>query len=200
MDVERHVAPALLASDDERERSVATLRDAVVEGRLTLEEFSERVGAAQLARTQPELAALLADLPVSAPAPVALVAVHRAFGSRLVRGGPWELRGRMSFRSVFGTITLDLREARLIGDEVWLEVHNFFGTVTVIVPAGIPVTVDGGGLFASQVIEPAAATPAPGAPRLHIRVSGPGGTLYVRGHKPVGLTERLLRAAGVDPA
>jgi Domain of unknown function (DUF1707) len=32
-----------LASDAERERSIALLRDAVGEGRLTLEEFSERL-------------------------------------------------------------------------------------------------------------------------------------------------------------
>jgi hypothetical protein len=36
--------PAIRASDEERERSVVLLRDAVVSGRLTLEEFSERVG------------------------------------------------------------------------------------------------------------------------------------------------------------
>jgi hypothetical protein len=37
-------------------------------------------------------------------------------------------------------------------------------------------------MFASQVIEPPAAAPVPGSPRLRIRVSGPGGTLYVRSH------------------
>ena len=53
----------ILASDAERERSVALLRDAVGEGRLTLEEFSERVGLAQAARTDQELARLTGDLP-----------------------------------------------------------------------------------------------------------------------------------------
>jgi hypothetical protein len=52
----------------------------------------------------------------------------------------------------------------------------------VVVPDGITVTVDGGGMFASQVIEPPASPPVPGSPRLRIRVSGPGGTLYVRSH------------------
>jgi hypothetical protein len=47
--------PALLVSDADRERGVALLRDAVVDGRLTLEEFSDRVGAAQLARTEQDL-------------------------------------------------------------------------------------------------------------------------------------------------
>jgi hypothetical protein len=46
----REPRPApILASDAERERRVAPLRDAVGEGRLALEEFSERVGLAQTA-------------------------------------------------------------------------------------------------------------------------------------------------------
>jgi hypothetical protein len=45
----------ILASDAERERSIALLRDAVSEGRLTLEEFSERVGLAHAARTDQDL-------------------------------------------------------------------------------------------------------------------------------------------------
>ena len=46
----------ILVSDAEREHSIALLRDAVGEGRLTLEEFSERVGLAQAARTDQQLA------------------------------------------------------------------------------------------------------------------------------------------------
>ena len=53
----------ILASDAERERCVALLRDAVGEGRLTLDEFSERVGLAHAARTDQELAHLARDLP-----------------------------------------------------------------------------------------------------------------------------------------
>jgi hypothetical protein len=39
--------PPILASDAEREHSIVLLRDAVTSGRLTLEEFSDRVGRAQ---------------------------------------------------------------------------------------------------------------------------------------------------------
>ena len=41
--------PAILASDAEREHSIALLQGGVVEGRLTLEEFSDRVSRAQAA-------------------------------------------------------------------------------------------------------------------------------------------------------
>ncbi len=146
----------ILASDAERERRVALLRDAVGEGRLTLEEFSERVGLAQAARTDHELARLTHDLPddstTSAP-PAAGSEVHRAFCSHLIRSGPWSLPAHSSWRSIFGTIDLDLRQARLGGPETALEVYNLFGTVTVIVPDGVEVVVRGGGLFASQKIE-----------------------------------------------
>ena len=60
----------ILASDAEREQSIALLRDAVGEGRLTLEEFSERVGLAQAARTDQELARLVRDLPGAASSPL----------------------------------------------------------------------------------------------------------------------------------
>ncbi|HUA48125.1 MAG TPA: DUF1707 domain-containing protein [Solirubrobacteraceae bacterium] len=170
-----------LASDAEREQSIVLLRDAVTSGRLTLEEFSDRVGHAQLARTDRELAALTVDLPAVAPASPAVEPVkHRALCSKLVRRGAWELPPRSSWRSLFGTIVLDLRQARLPGPEVELAIYNLFGTVTVIAPAGVAVDVRGGGAFASQVLEPPAFVPPDGAPRLRINVSGPGGTLYVR--------------------
>jgi Domain of unknown function (DUF1707)/Cell wall-active antibiotics response 4TMS YvqF len=180
----------ILASDAEREQSIVLLRDAVTSGRLTLEEFSERVGRAQLARTDRDLAALTVDLPSAAPGVPAVGAVrHRALFSKLVRRGAFELPARTSWSSYFGTIVLDLRQARLDGPEVELEIYNLFGTVTVLVPAGVLVDVEGGGPFASQVLEPPAFLPPPGAPRLRIRVAGPGGTLYVR--SSLGWRERI---------
>jgi len=173
----------VLASDAERERSIALLRDAVGEGRLTLEEFSERVGHAQAARTDQELARLARDLPGDPAAPTPPTAAseqHRAFCSHLVRSGPWSLPPQSSWRSIFGTIDLDLRQARLAGPETALEVFNLFGTVTVIVPEGVEVVVRGGGLFASQKIESPERPPIASGPRLTIDTRGPGGTLHVR--------------------
>jgi Domain of unknown function (DUF1707)/Cell wall-active antibiotics response 4TMS YvqF len=178
---DRPELPAIRASDEERERGIVLLRDAVATGRLTLEEFSERVGRAQVARTDRDLAELTVDLPAHAPLPaVTAPQKHRALCSKLVRRGSWEIPERSSWRALFGTIVLDLREARLAGPEVELDIYNLFGTVTVLVPAGVQLDVDGGGAFASQVIEPPPRQPPPGAPRVRIRASGPGGTLYVR--------------------
>lgn len=180
MTIDEPLHPAILASDAEREQSVALLSQAAVEGRLTLDEFSDRVGLAQSARTREDLATLARDLPAArvpavAPEPVR----HRVLCSRLVRRGPWSLSERSSYRCLFGTIDLDLAEVRLGGPEIELDVYNLFGTVTVHVPEGVDVSVEGGGAFASQVVDAPRSLPAAGAPRLRINIGGPGGTLYV---------------------
>ena len=52
------------ASDEDRERLVAVLREQMVAGRLTSEELDERVGAAYSAKTWDDLRDLVKDLPV----------------------------------------------------------------------------------------------------------------------------------------
>lgn len=55
--------PELRAGDADRDRTITELREAYAEGRLTADEFSDRLTKAQAARTFGELAALTADLP-----------------------------------------------------------------------------------------------------------------------------------------
>ncbi|MEO3927432.1 DUF1707 domain-containing protein [Micromonosporaceae bacterium B7E4] len=57
----------LRASDSDRQRVVADLQRHTEQGRLSLDEFSERVGAVYTARTLGELATVTRDLP-AAPA------------------------------------------------------------------------------------------------------------------------------------
>jgi hypothetical protein len=56
--------PRIRASDADRDRTAALLREHHAAGRLTMEEFSERMDAALNAKTLSELDDLLADLPV----------------------------------------------------------------------------------------------------------------------------------------
>ena len=53
----------MLASVADRDRAVRILQAAFVEGRLTMDEFKERVGQAIVSRDFRELLALTADLP-----------------------------------------------------------------------------------------------------------------------------------------
>lgn len=55
----------LRASDEDRERVAAILRDAHAEGRLTRDEFDERLDSTYNAKTYLELNALMTDLPVN---------------------------------------------------------------------------------------------------------------------------------------
>src|ERR1700754_426753 len=115
-----------LAGDADRSRAIVTLRDATVEGRLTLDEFADRVERAELARTDEELATITADLPVAGSAD--LPVKHSAWFSKLERSGRWELAAKSSVVSVCGTVDLDLGRATLHGPETTLHVRNVFGT------------------------------------------------------------------------
>ncbi|MDG4832568.1 DUF1707 domain-containing protein [Solwaraspora sp. WMMD1047] len=55
--------PELRASDDDREEVVSALQRHTAAGRLSLDEYTERVDRALAARTHGELAAVVDDLP-----------------------------------------------------------------------------------------------------------------------------------------
>jgi hypothetical protein len=61
------VDPGVRASDDDRRRVATELERHTAAGRLTLDEFSDRVGRVYLASTHGELAALTGDLPALPP-------------------------------------------------------------------------------------------------------------------------------------
>ncbi|GAA4581004.1 hypothetical protein GCM10023194_10970 [Planotetraspora phitsanulokensis] len=55
--------PEMRASDGDRDRVAAALREHVAEGRLTVDEFNERLESVYQSRTYGELAKLTSDLP-----------------------------------------------------------------------------------------------------------------------------------------
>jgi DUF1707 SHOCT-like domain/Cell wall-active antibiotics response LiaF, C-terminal len=169
-----------LAGDSDRERTLLRLRDATVEGRLTLDEFAGRVEKTELARTEEELSALTADLPAVRAGAADEPVRHGAFFSRYERRGRWELAPRSRLLCVCGTVVLDLGRASLHGAETELRIRNHFGTVTLLVPRGLHVEVDGGGPFGTRDVDLPDSIPVPGAPRLRIHTSGVFGTLRIR--------------------
>lgn len=56
-------APEMRASDGDRDRVAAALREHMAEGRLTVDEFNERLERVYRSRTYGELAKITADLP-----------------------------------------------------------------------------------------------------------------------------------------
>ena len=79
----------LRASDAERERVVAFLREHALLGRLTDDELEDRIGLAYASVTVGDLEKLIGDLPrASRPAPVAHARRHRARAPRGTSLGP----------------------------------------------------------------------------------------------------------------
>jgi uncharacterized membrane protein len=68
---------SMRAATADRERAVDVLKAAFAEGRLTQEEYNDRMGRAYAARTYGELAALTADLPIG-PLPFSQGPVYQA--------------------------------------------------------------------------------------------------------------------------
>lgn len=134
----------LRASDADRERTVELLRDAAADGRLTLEEHSERTDRAYAARTLGELTELTTDLvePSAQPVRVDARSLVAVFGAE-ERTGRWVVPARLPATAVFGNITLDLREALLQRREVVINAMAVCGNVTLIVPEGVEVRMSG---------------------------------------------------------
>ena len=68
---------SMLAASADRERAVDVLKAGFAEGRLTQDEYNDRMGRAYAARTYGELTALTADLPAG-PLPAWSVPAHQA--------------------------------------------------------------------------------------------------------------------------
>jgi hypothetical protein len=99
--------PEMRASDADRDRISAVLREAHAEGRLPQEELLERLDAAYDARTYGELDRLVADLPpphralAPLPRPVAAPVPRRPPGpSRFLRANWWAWSGAVAINLV----------------------------------------------------------------------------------------------------
>lgn len=159
-------APAIRASDAERERAIERLRAAAGEGRLTLEELADRVEAASRARTREELAQLARDLPDEAGAPLAVAPTRNSVVfADLRRDGAWPVPPRSRWDTVFGDVVLDLRQAQVAGATVEVHATTVFGDIRLLVPERIVVEVRARAVLGDVVQRAGAVAPA-GAPRV----------------------------------
>jgi hypothetical protein len=169
------------ASDSDRERAVASLREHLVQGRLSLEEFTQRMAAAYDATTSTELAELEHDLPAAPPEPrrSALGNLVAVFGSAK-RTGSLRVQQQLLCAAVFGSVTLDLRGALIEGDEVSVRAVAVFGSVEVIVPEGVEVDLGGLALFGSKETRGDPGMLRPGAPLVRVNAFVLFGSTEVR--------------------
>jgi class 3 adenylate cyclase len=172
-------------ADAERDRAVTQLREHTVEGRLTLDEFTQRVGLALQARTQGDLHAAMADLPEVAvpqevstrrPARRSFVAVMS--GSRAK--GRWRVGAQTTAVAVMGGCEMDLRQAEIEGPEVVITAVAFWGGVHVIVPEGIDVQLEGFSFMGGRNLKVRDVPIVPGSPRIRVRGYAVMGGIDVR--------------------
>jgi hypothetical protein len=112
------------ASDAERDATVNRLREAAAEGRLTLEELTDRIEAAANAEMRSDLVPLTSDLPATAAVGIATQSVGIRGVGDVKRSGRWTVPPENSFRTWFGHIKLDLRQAQISATETWRAAHR----------------------------------------------------------------------------
>lgn len=161
-------------SDAEREQTIVSLRSDLLAGRLTLDEFAERVEVAYRARIGAELVRAREDLPEhfvpsgSRRKPTRLTA---ALFGHVARRGRVRLRGWTIAIGMFADIDLDLREAEIDDPRTVVSVLVAFGNVDVYVPEGVNVDVGGTSLFGHRR-EWGRDVGRADAPTVHVRTLG----------------------------
>ena len=178
--------PAVPVTDVDREGAAALLQRACGDGRLTLEEFSQRVGAAWAADTRAELDRTLAGV---ASAPVVGSASTRdrvvtVFGQEQL-SGRWRMPRSLRVLTVFGETTIDMREAILAADalsEGVVEIHGrcLFGQTRIIVPEGVEVDVRGSVAFGARSLKLAPVPRVSGTPVIVVHLNVAFGEVKVR--------------------
>ncbi|WP_308250048.1 DUF1707 SHOCT-like domain-containing protein [Sphaerisporangium fuscum] len=174
----------LRASDDDRERVVAVLGDAVADGRLSHLEHEERVERVYQARTLGELVALTADLLPEHLQPL------RADGRPVMalfrseqREGRWVVPSRYSVTAVGTGVTLDLREALLQSSHITVQATVVGATLTLIVPEGVRVVIPASAVLGGKKNQ-VPQSPAPDAPVIEITGVIMMGNVVAKSPKP----------------
>jgi hypothetical protein len=169
-------------SDADRNRVVERLQAALGEGRLSLEEFEQRLSPVLTARTFSEVAPYLADIPGSAlAAPIPEFTELRTTAAALRRRGRWVVPRRLLVTARAGSVKLDFVDAVIGHDVVEIELNVSAGTTTLVLPAGASVDIDGVELVAGSSRVRGVPEHAAGAGR-HFVVHGKqrAGSLIVR--------------------
>jgi hypothetical protein len=164
-------------TQEERDAALAALVRATGVGQLSLEEFDRRTDLVLTTPSRPEFAAATGGLEEIQPGR-AKRHWFAPFGNRLVRGR-FFLAKRTSAFMLLGEIHLDLRGAVFLVPEPNLRVKALVGTVRVLVPNGIQVTVDQRSLFGGRNITTFGPPATASRPRLHISMVDALGTVKV---------------------
>jgi hypothetical protein len=199
----QHVGPIaggnLRASDADREQVATLLATAFSEGRLTHDEYEERLEQAMTARTFDDLVPITSDLVPVTPSPLAQTQQQHGFtidrsGSTEERDtmiaifggssrkGKWRVRRSSTAIAVFGGVELDFREATFESPVVEILGFWCFGGMDVLVPEGVEVRDQTAGVFGGTDVS-RLGDPTPGAPVIVLKGLSLFGGVSVKGPK-----------------
>jgi class 3 adenylate cyclase len=199
-------SPGSRLSDKDRDRVIEVLRTSCGEGRLTLDEFSERVDTACHAVSLKDVGPILADLPhpfgpdlagiVSgeadgAPMPSTRPAPDAAPGRKATRWtvsimggsqrrGRWRLRDKTNAVAFMGGCHLDMRNAEVEGPSVVIKAVALMGGIEIIVPEGIEVELGGIAIMGGKEARVKNVPAIPGAPMVQVKAFAFWGGVTVR--------------------
>jgi hypothetical protein len=161
--------PELRASDAERQRAAESMRTHYLDGRLSQDDFDERVERALAARTKGELAELTRDLPQEASPPLEpqrrrKVTVHVIGG--LAREERGMAQDEYLFVSGIGGLDLDLSGAQIPAGGVDIRVWSIIGGVALTVPDGVAVEHAGFSLLGG--VDDSTRGAGPGSPTVRL--------------------------------
>ena len=162
------------------------LRDAMAEGRLTLDDFSQRTDAALTALTRDQLAEVVADLPahptLGGGAVPAVVPTPWVVGvmSHSERTGRWRVGHELHAVAVMGECKIDLRQAVIDAPLIVVDALAIMGTVEVIVPEGVQVDLQGIAIMGARTLRMKDAEILEGAPVVRITGLALMGEIKVR--------------------
>lgn len=184
MQPDRPDTPAPRASDADRDAVVERLARAASDGRLTLDEYTDRSGRALECRTLPELTGLTTDLPETAepartPAEGASEARLTAILGNESRKGRWTVPERLVAWSVLGDCHLEMQNALLTAHRTVIEAHAVLGSITVFVPEGVDVRLTGRAVLGDKSSKMSGRV-EPGAPIVEVRCDVLLGSVNVR--------------------
>ena len=130
--------------DSERKQALERLRAAAAKGALTFQELVARTGRVHAAGTPREVEAVTGDLPATPSRPV-LASPGRRWLVAVI--GNERLTGRWSPRltavAVLGDVIVDLRDAKVRGEQLSIQATALVGDVYVLVPPGATVEMSG---------------------------------------------------------
>jgi hypothetical protein len=139
------IPPDLRASDADRDRVIDVLRVATADGRLTADEFSERMEAALASRTFRELAPLTADLaapPASQEPQTAqaedVIRIDQRGGS-VQRTGRWVIPRRLELHPSWCDVNLDFTDAVIMHAALHVDMKMRGGSLILVTGPGVVV-------------------------------------------------------------